>query len=592
MAMPTFDEVLTRARRQLQDTGDNPRWTDDELSGWIDDGQRHYVEETGVLRSQAPISVKENEDVYTWPEDCMRVIRIENNERYEVTPTTSGELQRREGGKYREVEGTPQEYYSDLDGPGSFRFYPKADPSFEADNVDFAENETVLRDLSIGLGEDLHAVDRDDAYLYLLGTDYIHKVKIETWSIESQTAHGITLGVTFQRPRFIKKVPDAEVVVWAENTTIRKTTLGGATTSLETIVNDAIGGISPFIGDNYMFWETNTLGTTKVCYVADYTSAGSKSALSTVTFFHQAVVNDAPTLTESGWSTAKWYAACGSSGIYKITSTGGTETQVSSDTCYGIASAKVVAHPTDTKAQSKRCYLNMAGTLSYIEIGLNYESSITDTDYTDLPSTYGTLYANEGTGTIWYEEGQLNIKKLNSDYDEVEQSWFIEQIAVAASGLGALVGAVVTNEDDMFVIFPLPYSRSWLMTTDEDAGVVCWIDDNVAPEDTGLLVNYNETDDVVTFTRETGVVTSAFDATDIAQVFYVREPLEGLHEIDDDEALAAYACAKALEIESDSENMQRSLIWLEKFTRRMNRAKRGQSRLWTKSHQKNKTNYY
>ena len=240
--MATQDSIRAKVRKKLQDPDGN-RWDDDELNELIDDAQRHYVEETGALRAQAPISVKENEDVYTWPEDCLRVLRIENSERKEVEPSTSADLERQYGGRWRETEGTPSRYYSDLDGSGSFRFYPKADPSFEASSVAFGITSIAMQELQLPIWETPFGIDTDGRYIYALTSDNIYKFTIGPFLQVSKTAHGITLTTTTDT--YFRINPEGTIAMWANNDKIYKTTLGSTTAAHITASSGEIEYLGP-----------------------------------------------------------------------------------------------------------------------------------------------------------------------------------------------------------------------------------------------------------------------------------------------------------------------------------------------------------
>jgi hypothetical protein len=139
MALPhEFDKVLERVTRI---TGDLKftRWSKLELIDYINEGQKEYCEKSMILRAESPLTVRENSEIYTLPDDCFIVDRIERGDGDVVTKTTSRDLGRGYGGRqtrgyngganYRKERGNPIFYYQDLDGQRQLRFYPIPDSS-------------------------------------------------------------------------------------------------------------------------------------------------------------------------------------------------------------------------------------------------------------------------------------------------------------------------------------------------------------------------------------------------------------------------------------------------------------------------------
>ncbi len=132
MALPhAFDKILQRVTRL---TGDLNfiRWSKDELIDYINEGQREFCEKTMILRTEAPLTVRENSEIYTLPDDCFIVDRLERNDGYTIPKTTSRDLARSQGRNYRSDFGRPISYYQDLDGMRQIRFYPIPDDSITA----------------------------------------------------------------------------------------------------------------------------------------------------------------------------------------------------------------------------------------------------------------------------------------------------------------------------------------------------------------------------------------------------------------------------------------------------------------------------
>lgn len=137
MALPhQFDKIITNITRV---TGDLNfiRWTKDELIDYINEGQREYCEKSMILRSEGPLTARENSEIYTLPTDCFIVDRIERPDGHVITKTTSTDLLRGEGSRYRHYFGNPTKYYQDLDGQNQLRFFPIPSADMRSVYADF-----------------------------------------------------------------------------------------------------------------------------------------------------------------------------------------------------------------------------------------------------------------------------------------------------------------------------------------------------------------------------------------------------------------------------------------------------------------------
>lgn len=137
MALPhVFDDIIQRASRI---TGDLNfiRWSKDELIDYINEGQREYCEKTMILRAEGPLTTRENSEIYNLPEDCFMVDRVERPDGHIIEKTTSRDLQRAYGTRYRSYTGNPTHYYQDLDGQKQLRFYPIPTDDMRSEYADF-----------------------------------------------------------------------------------------------------------------------------------------------------------------------------------------------------------------------------------------------------------------------------------------------------------------------------------------------------------------------------------------------------------------------------------------------------------------------
>jgi len=130
MAVSEFATLRAQIARQLQDP-DHDYWTADELDDYINEGQKQFAEQTRCLRGETVISTKENIETYNFPADYLQLLRMEDDNGASLVLSDWRNLQERYGTKYRDATGDPTTIYSDLDGHGQFRFYPRPSSSIE-----------------------------------------------------------------------------------------------------------------------------------------------------------------------------------------------------------------------------------------------------------------------------------------------------------------------------------------------------------------------------------------------------------------------------------------------------------------------------
>lgn len=126
-----FDEILIRVRNTTRDQN-YIFWSRPELIDYINEGQDEYCEKTQTLRAEAPLTTRENSQIYNLPSDCYIVDRIEREDGCVIIKTSSRDLQAAYGSTFRTHTGTPTHYYQDLDGQGQLRFYPTPDADLRA----------------------------------------------------------------------------------------------------------------------------------------------------------------------------------------------------------------------------------------------------------------------------------------------------------------------------------------------------------------------------------------------------------------------------------------------------------------------------
>jgi hypothetical protein len=150
MALPhEFDKVVERVQRITTDAK-SIRWTTPELRDYINEGQREYCEKTRILRSEGPLTTRENSEIYNLPTDCFIVVRVERSDGCILQKVSSNDLLNAYGSRYRTRFGNPTQYYQDLDGQKQLRFFPKVDENVLSNYKDFTgENGAVISSESV-----------------------------------------------------------------------------------------------------------------------------------------------------------------------------------------------------------------------------------------------------------------------------------------------------------------------------------------------------------------------------------------------------------------------------------------------------------
>lgn len=200
MSVSAFAHIRKRIREEITRDLDGDYWDDDLLDGFIDEGQLQYCRRSRSLRKQAPISIRENIEVYHAPEDCYEITRIETADGKLIEPISTGELQdlvgegtsrdtkanwmsTRGGVDWREKTGDPVYWYQDLDGRQQFRFYPRPSPTIDTAPTEFSGLQEVL----IG--------------------DYVHPL-LDSWAIAIDGTGSHLNGINLQYNPIMKSVGD------------------------------------------------------------------------------------------------------------------------------------------------------------------------------------------------------------------------------------------------------------------------------------------------------------------------------------------------------------------------------------------------
>ncbi len=166
-----FDKIINRVKGITADAN-NIYWSKDDLISFINEGQEEYCEKTLTLRAEGPLTTRENSQIYNLPTDCHLVDRIEDENGDALTKTTSRDLERMFGNRFRNALGSPSHYYQNLDGIGQIRFYPNPSTdlratyeTFDADlggNISSDDDDAVAETYDSELGAVIDTDQEDD----------------------------------------------------------------------------------------------------------------------------------------------------------------------------------------------------------------------------------------------------------------------------------------------------------------------------------------------------------------------------------------------------------------------------------------------
>lgn len=589
MSKPTFEELIAKVRLQLQDAEGN-YWTDEEITDYLNEGQLEYCRKTKALRGEAPIVRKINNDTYALPEDCLEVLRIEDDDGNEIPRATSVDLQARRGEfRKRNRQGASdstnvQFAYSDLDGQGGIRFYPRPASSMQENSVQFS---TDRIDLSLRDGLDPLQVLSSK---FAVGERYAAAIGISNLKMYSYKASFIaqnasTLAFVTPADSGAKHLGDASDGYVVNDSFVKPTFFKDANGDIQWIF---LGGdeeatlrsnISNNLnGGNWVSWRagspTNFIdyvfpsdGDDTVVFVEYDSSSGwrigtspvlSFSATYTYTFagspsdnpFRGGNVARKPDGT--GWYYFGTSARSGLSNgvVYEIGADGSFDETVSIFNEFSAVWQTAVTIGDKVWVKSNNGWFIFTGSemrrtqISTNETPVGDDGKILYVDYFDLGVKRAVRrYDSESLQLI----DEYEFASVSNDYQLVYLDGDVYDV----------------GEDDTG-----GYLISWF-----DFGAISVIDSIEAQSDFGVVVDIESIDneDIVVFSQEYGAVSEIVQSSVGFYVHYTKKPSNGACEINEPLALVHYALYKCYEKDGDQTAMQNSAMHELKFQRILRR---------------------
>ena len=551
-----FDELRERIKRDLKDEN-NAFWSDEEIGDYINEAQYVYCEDTSYLRQQFPIISKENREVYNFPDDMIKLLRAENSEGDNLEFVDSKFLQKTYGDGFREVTGTAQYLYSDLDGEDQFRLYPR--PSTSIEDGGNSTTMHVYQDI------DISSVDRTIGLSITKWQDYIIVLKsnvIEFRNTNFQVVrsfiHGQTLSgntqIVVAENENSSSTPDNGTVFFTsgENPSkIYKMTPAGAV-SLFGTATVQITNLLPIMGGNYIIYSSSSqvYRTTSTSFSETSLSIGS---ITDYTSYKQG-------------SSIEWYVAAGSNGIYRIKDSDGSATQMATESVNGIA---ILDNTT--------MYVNNASQLKTVDFTDTWDlSSITSLPLTTLTLSSGSAII-EGKGAIWVFINSNTVKIVDN---LVDNTWSRLYKGYGGQPANTKNYSIEVSGNLLEVFYrDANFIRDQIATTNNEVGAVISVGTDDFDQDEGIVRDSIDADDTIIFEGENGAIVSNYEETDKGVLFFSREPKEDIIEVSDTKAIINYAKFLCLQKTGDREGLPKAEYFRENYQRQrdkqMNRASRG-----------------
>jgi hypothetical protein len=546
MQKKTFDELIDIVRKDLKDESSKPVWTDSDIVLALNEAQCMFCEDTHILRQQCVITQKENQEVYSFPDNIIKAIRMENEDGNEIKGTTSEHLQETKGEKYRTVTGTPKEYYSDLDGIDKFRFYPKPSPSLEDAGQEVTYYHYNLIDIDSPNVQTV-AFTVYNQQLWVMDERAIW-VYDEIYRLINRYDHGLTIALT-----------DKKTIAVAQSTT-NATVLNGTVffshedkvytfhpstytgSGSVTLFGTASADIDEMFILNHITGTPLYMNETGAVDTALTPTSSFSESFTTEKFFEAHTI---PFITDTK------HLVTNGSKIFTIL----TSTSAVSDSSSVTNSGGIV------KDDKGVIYYNAGQVLNTYVHGDDAIGTITPVSPSVTLSAQATIHTD---GTAIYVSqstttGQARIVDgvVKSTLQDGDSNNFIP-----AGGKRFIDEVVYT-------------STKGLLSTNNDLGEIVYSDGSRFTQDEGIIIDVTDTDENIFFTGdESGAVTGINNETDQATLMYSRYPLEDTLEVSDWRAVVNYAKFILLNILGSRENIARAQLFLSNYRTSVNKQSR------------------
>jgi len=532
MNKPTFDNLIAQVRTQLQDAEGN-YWTDEEITQYLDEGQLEYCRKARSLRGEAPITRRENQDVYTLPEDCLEILRIEDSEGIEIRRISS-DLAERAYSNFRSRTGSTAASgstdvrfgYSDLDGFGKIRFYPRPNPSIEETGVSIVAEE----DTSVYIGQFgglLGGYKVTDDLLIVLDSNTLRTYN-SSWEQLADTSYSVGVSASSNVHKTLNSIG---VMVCEQGAFTGDTYLIDPNNGASFLFHN--GTISDYIQCQFPSERTDASVVVQRFTAANQYEIGT-TVLPIYTFVSTEILgaNFYTRIVQNPFGSG-YYAILDTGDVYLLDSTG-----VQSSTLYSGSDSAVMA------SAGGRLFYDRNGDLYVYNGSVSVDTGI---DLTAYSTTHERVYADDDVNpTLLYVLTNATTVGVYSfdDYSllyevTIGNSGDIVQFAGDTLKVGAGISAIV----------------------DPNVGAVVDIDDLAFDGEAGAVVDIESSDneDVIVFESEFGVIESIVQDSVGMHLHYVRSPIDGVVEVNEPLALVHYALYKCYEKDGDQDNLNRAL---------------------------------
>ena len=235
-------------------------------------------------------------------------------------------------------------------------------------------------------------------------------------------------------------------------------------------------------------------------------------------------------------------------------------------------------------------YINVNGTLStYVPS----TDTLTATAITTLLATTPLHYASN---KIWALNTASDLIRIDIVTPDIEHTYAWPIWAKKDSGDSLNFDLVGANHGDRtsldlvnkFAVldgkplFLLPDAsastrQAFILYAFDEGGGVVNINDQRFGSDAGAIVGIKDDSSPVSYNQEEGLVASIEDSdTDrSALMFYIADPEPGLLQVDDTDALVAYAASRCYEVDDEQQDIQRTALFRSRFEERLSEERKG-----------------
>lgn len=592
MPSPDFDQLKTEILRELNDPN-GKFWSKDEIADYLNEGQKEFVEETLCLTARAVITVKENQQIYTLPQDIIQIIRIEDKDGCEIKKSESNELNALFGCAFRDRTGStatnPTHYYTDLVGQGRFEFYPQVSPSIEKSNLEFIEGmmaKIIHVTNASEVNEVVQSIDVDDTTLYVLTPEnlYYYRILKDELVLDKTKAHNLTVSHTgAQSLRVIKfntqlssnQSTRPGVVYFADGSDLIQILPDGTLTTLASGVGNVLHILefnyekniaSDVTGIDNLYFQAANNSLYKVVINAAWASSvislvnaeGNPIRQSTGNFINDSV-----------------YFSVSTVGLRKIDTSDDTLSTVTTNDIEGVAAiddSSGTVYFSDLTDDLIKTLVPATDTITSTALAAAYGSSSVG---------FGSLISNYRDRVFWGDLTNLIYKEI---INNVVTRKIDPEISHSISWADRLVKA---NKDFVFMANSIGTETHFIWVSSFERGVTINVDDLRFNQDEGALIDIIDDTDTINILGDEGSIEVVNINTEAAYVFYVYQPKQDIVQIEEFRALKEWVKYRAYEKRSDSNSERLSRTHFAKFnslvSRELDKSARGFARSSTSS---------